>query len=395
MKLTRMFILKAFDEDNKNYDNENPINSFKNLLITNSNLDILITFILSLLYAITLSFINNEFYEVYPINFIVFVKLSTVLSTIFLIVEYYRITIIIWENYLRSLNKPQNVSERSSLQSNNSRNSINSRNSRNSINSRNNEKKSGDNNGLNFSFKKRIEMDDLKEDKKSPFLPKIEKNEEDKSNNNEEKNKDINGSSKDYIFKDGNKFNIMNNKKDYIESYYESILSSPNNTFYDKFLIKKYIDLIKKLNKIIDDENKTDINSKKIKISIYKIIIKYPLTISSIFHFLKNILFLFSFGLSLAFWILYSPLKPELKKYSFNVIHIFIGQLFELYCLFRLCFFFIKIIVNFFIFPLYISAIYLGYYEDYFNVKLNELIKTRFYTGKKCLISRDSINKMK
>ena len=78
MKLTRMFILKAFDEDNKNYDNEDPINSFKKLMITNGNIDIIITFILSLLYSITIGFISNTFYEVYPINFIFFVKLTSV-----------------------------------------------------------------------------------------------------------------------------------------------------------------------------------------------------------------------------------------------------------------------------------------------------------------------------
>jgi hypothetical protein len=187
----------------------------------------------------------------------------------------------------------------------------------------------------------------------------------------------------------------MNAKKEYIEVYYESILSSPDNTFYDKIFIKIYINLIKKVNKIIEKENNTDITSKQNNFSLYKIIIKYPHTISSIFHFIKNVSFLLSFGLSFAFWILYSSLRPELKNYSFNFINIFLGECLELYALFRLCFFFIKIIFNFVLSPLYISAIYLGYYEDKFNVKLNELIKTRFYTGKQCLISRDSINKVK
>ena len=336
MKLTRMFILKAFDEDNKNYDNEDPINSFKKLMITNGNIDIIITFILSLLYSITIGFISNTFYEVYPINFIFFVKLTSVLSFIFILIEFYRITVIIWENYLRSLNKPQNLSERSSLQSNKSRNSIKS-------------VKKSSNNGLDFNFKNRIEMDNL-EDKKSPFLPKNDKNEE--NNNNKQKdNKDNFGSSNNSILNEENKFNIIKNKKDYIEVYYESILLSKNNTFYDKIFIKIYISLIKKLNKIIENEKNSDINSKCYKISIYKLIIKYPHTINAIFHFLKNILFLFSFCVSFAFWIIYSSLKPELRNYSFNIINIFIGELLELYSLFRLCFFFIKIIVNVIIFP--------------------------------------------
>ena len=344
MKLTRMFILKAFDEDCKNYSNEDPVNSLKKLIITNSNIDILINLILSLLYIISIGFISNNFYVVYPINFIIFGKLTIVLSIILLIVEYLRITIITWEKYLRSLNKPQNISERSSIQSNKSNQSQKSKN----------------------SMKQKIEMDDL-DDKKNPFIPENEKKEEEKYR----KGKINFGSSKNYIFNEGNKFNIINNKKDYIEVYYESILS------------------------LIGEENDIDINNKNKKFSLYKIIIKYPHTISSIFHLIKNISFLLSFGLSFAFWILFSSLRPELRNYSFNIINIFLGECLELYTLFRLCFFFIKIIFNFVLSPLYISAIYLGYYEDKFNVKLNDLIKTRFYTGKRCLISRDSINKVK
>jgi len=370
MKLTRMFILKAFDEDSKNYNNEDPVNSLKKLIITNSNIDILINLILSLLYIISIGFINNNFYVVYPINFIIFGKLTIALSFILLFVEFLRITIITWEKYLRSLNKPQNISERSSIQSNKSNQSQKSKNSL-------------------YSFGQKIEMDNL-DDKKNPFLPENEKKEE-KYN----KGKNNFGSSKNYIFNEGNKFNIINNKKDYIEVYYESILSSPENTFYDKIFIKIYIVLIKKVNKLIGEENDTDINNKNKKKSLYKIIIKYPHTISSIFHLIKNISFLLSFGLSFAFWILYSSLRPELRNYSFNIINIFLGECLELYALFRLCFFFIKIILNFVLSPLYISAIYLGYYEDKFNVKLNDLIKTRFYTGKQCLISRNSINKVK
>ena len=369
MKLTRMFILKAFDEDNKNYDNDDPINSLKRLMITNANIDVFILLILSLLYIISLGFINKDFYKIYPINFIVFVKLIIFFTFLLVLVEFLRITIIIWEKYLRSLNKPQNFSEKSSLNSNKSRDSVKSNDSKNS--------------NINLN-KNRIEMDDL-DNKKSPFLPKKEKKE---VNDNNIEN------SKNYIFEEGNKFNIINQKKNYIEYYYESILSSPNNSFYDKIIIKIYISLIKKLNKLINEENFNDINKKQKKISLYQIIIKYPHIISSIFHFLKNILFLLNFGFSFTFWILYSSLRPELKNYSFNRINIFIGECLDLYTLFRLCFFLIKIILNILLIPLYISAIYLGYYEDQFNAKLNDLIKTRFYTGKNCLISRDSINKV-
>ena len=374
-----MFILKAFDEDMKNNYNENPIISLKKLIITNSNIDIFITFVLSLLYLMSISFINNSFHEVYPINFIIFVKLTIVLSFCFMVIESIQITIITWEKYLRGLNKPQNF-ERNSLQSNNSRNSRNS-NERNSINS-------------NDSKKKRIEMDEL-DDKKNPFLSKEDKKENEKINENNIQTKNNFGSSNNYIFAEGNIFNIINNNKDYIEVYYESLLSSSDNSFYDKIFIKIYISLIKKLNKMISNENYSDIINQNKKMTLYKIIIKYPHTISIIFHFIKNVLFLFNCGLSFAFWVLYSSLKMELNNYSFNIISIILGEILELYILFRLCFFFIKIIINFILSPMYISAIFLGYYEDKFDVQLNEKIKTRFYTGKKCLVSRDSINKVK
>ena len=39
------------------------------------------------------------------------------------------------------------------------------------------------------------------------------------------------------------------------------------------------------------------------------------------------------------------------------------------------------------------GSLYLGYFEDKINEKLNELINTRIYTDKSCLVSRNSINK--
>ena len=74
MKLTRMFILKSFDNDYKNFDNNDPANSLKNLIITNNNIDIIISFILSFLYCISVGFINSSFYDDYPINCIVISK---------------------------------------------------------------------------------------------------------------------------------------------------------------------------------------------------------------------------------------------------------------------------------------------------------------------------------
>ena len=357
MKLTRIFLLKAFDTDYQNFDNNEPANSLKKLLITNSNIDLLIFFLLSFLYTISLGFINSSFYDKYPINFILISKLIVLLSFIMILVESFRITIIIWEKYIRALNKPQDISNRSSIKSNLSH-------------------KSGN------LDKKRIKMDEI-DDKKNPFLSKDAKN----SNNDilEKEKFDINENVKN---------KIINNKKNYIEIYYEPILLSPLTTIYDKLFIKLYIYLINKLNNYLT-KNETYINDKKDKLSLYFIIINYPHTLVSIFFLSKFILFSFSFFLSFLFWVLFVPNKMQLKQYSFNIVNIFLGECLSLYCLFRLCYFLIKFLFTLFLCPLFFSSIYLGYYEDKINEKLNELINTRIYTGESCLISRDSLNKLK
>ena len=55
--------------------------------------------------------------------------------------------------------------------------------------------------------------------------------------------------------------------------------------------------------------------------------------------------------------------------------------------------FFNKIYFFNFFCPIYLSSLYLGYFEDKINEKLNELINTRIYTDKSCLVSRESFNK--
>ena len=165
-----------------------------------------------------------------------------------------------------------------------------------------------------------------------------------------------------------------------------------NSSFYDKIFIKLYLYLIKKLNNYLS-KNKLYIIDNQNELSLYLIIIKYPHTLGSFIHLVKFLLFAFTFGLSFTFWILYIPYKLQLGQYSFNVINIFIGEFLSLYCLFRLCYFFIKFIVSFLFSPAYFSCLYLGYYEDKINEKLNELINTRIYTDESCLVSRDSMNK--
>ena len=345
MKFTRIYILKLMDEDAFDFNNDSPVASLKKLTITNNNIDMMIIFILSLLFFITKSSVDESFYKVYPINFISIININIVVSIIYLIVEICRITINTWEQYLRGLKKPVNSSERSSLQSNNSKN-----NERTSINNQ----------------KTKIEMENLDE-KKNPLIQKEESKEviKENINNNEEifslpnLNNDANLSCSDKIFSNIYNFHI------------KAI----------NYLINNYA------NNYLLDKNKK-------KISIFQLITKYPHTINSIFHLLKFILFLLSFGLSFSFWIIYSSLEKSLKKYYFNSCNLFVGELVELYCIFRILFFSIKIIYNIILAPIYFSAIYLGYIEDQYNEKLNDLINTRTYTNKKCLISRDSINKI-
>ena len=351
MKLTRMFILKAFDEDYKNFDNNEPANSLKNLIITNSNIDKIILLILSFLYVISIGFIDSSFYDKYPINFLFVSKFILFISILFFLIESFRITMIVWEKYLRALNKPQESSPRNS-------------------------------NGscLSTLSKNRIEMDDI-DDIKNPFL-----NEDNNNDNDKEENK--------YDINENVKNKIINNKKNYIEIHYEQILLDPLTTFYDKIFIKLYIYLINKLENYLA-KNEKSMDNKLNEFSLYKIIIKYPHTLSSIIHFIKFLLFMFSFGFSFLFWVLYVPNKMQLNKYSFNVINVFIGECLSLYCLFRLCYFLLRFIVSFIISPIYLSSLYLGYYEDKMNEKLNELINTRIYIDENSLISRDSLNKLK
>ena len=337
-------------KDYKNFDNTDPAKSLMKLILTNQNIDNLIVFILSFIYTISIGFINSSFYDKYPINFISIAKFILLLSLFRIMIESFRIKIIVWEKYIRSLNKPQGSSQRSSIKSNLS--------------------------NVSNKSKQKIEMDDL-DDKKNPFLSK-------ENNNDYEENKfDINENVKN---------KIINNKKNYVEIYYEPILLSPLTSFYDKIFIKLYIYLIKKLNDYLS-KNKLDIIDNQNKLSLYLLIIKYPHTLGSIISLIKFLLFAFIFGLSFVFWFLYVPYKMQLNKYSFNVINIFLGECLSLYCLFRLCYFFIKFIVTFLFSPLYFSCVYLGYYEDKINEKLNELINTRIYKDESCLVSRDSMNK--
>ena len=176
MKLTRMFVLKALDEDYKKFDNNDPANSLERLIVKNNNIDILIYFIFSFLFTISLGFIDLSFYQKYPFNFIPISRAILFISFFYIIIESFRIIIITWEKYIRSLNKPQDTSNRSSIKSNLSNKSGNNKN------------------------KKRIEMDEIDE-KKNPFLSK------DKNSEN------VNYENDKYDINENVKNKIINNKK--------------------------------------------------------------------------------------------------------------------------------------------------------------------------------------
>lgn len=125
-----------------------------------------------------------------------------------------------------------------------------------------------------------------------------------------------------------------------------------------------------------------EINKYLFTLSLPKIINKYWHTSNAILHFVQNILFVQSFGLSMIFWILYSGQKPIMKNNDYFTIHLIIVELTEFYSLFRFCFFLLKVTFNFILIPMYISAIYLGYVEDKFNFELNTLVNTKEYNGR-------------
>ena len=125
-------------------------------------------------------------------------------------------------------------------------------------------------------------------------------------------------------------------------------------------------------------------------ISLPHIIFHYWHTFNSIFHLLKNMLFLLNYGCSIIFWQLYISQRPLMNNNYYLKIHFFFLELFNFYSLFRMCFFLIKVFINFSLIPIYISSIYLGYIEDKFNEELNNLCNTREYHGRESLRSQGS-----
>lgn len=93
MKFTRMFILKALNHqdklpENNNLANEDPVKIMKSMLISNSNIDFLICFILALLLIITSNTTDKNFCLLNPINFYLIAYLHFNLIIVFFTMEY-------------------------------------------------------------------------------------------------------------------------------------------------------------------------------------------------------------------------------------------------------------------------------------------------------------------
>ena len=118
-------------------------------------------------------------------------------------------------------------------------------------------------------------------------------------------------------------------------------------------------------------------------------------TYNAVFHLFKTILFIQSFALSIFFWMVYSSHKSSISTLNYYFIHIIILELFQFYCLFRFCFFILKVVFNFTLIPMYIAAVYLGYVEDNFNHQLNAMVNTVEYTGRLSLRKVDNTEHMR
>jgi hypothetical protein len=117
--------------------------------------------------------------------------------------------------------------------------------------------------------------------------------------------------------------------------------------------------------------------------------IQLPMIIYRNWHLFKTILHLFkiistilTYFISFIFCMIYSEHKFRIDKEKYLLLHLLLLDFYEFYSGFRVCYFLIKILINIFLMPIYISAIILGYIEDRFNEKLNKLVNTKFYSGR-------------
>jgi len=113
--------------------------------------------------------------------------------------------------------------------------------------------------------------------------------------------------------------------------------------------------------------------------------INYYHTFKALFNFVKNILCIISYFQSIIFCYFYSQQKSKLHKQDFLIVHFLILEFYQFYSAFRFCYFLVKVFINICLIPLYISSIFLGLVEDNFNKKLNDVVNTKQYTGRRSI----------
>jgi hypothetical protein len=113
-----------------------------------------------------------------------------------------------------------------------------------------------------------------------------------------------------------------------------------------------------------------------------------------ILYFAKNILCIMSYFLSIIFCYIYGYQKLTFNKDDLPAAHILILEFYNFYCAFRFCYFLIKIVVNVCLIPLYFTSIILGFVEDNFNKKLNNMVNTQQYSGRSSIRSQGRLSEI-
>lgn len=124
---------------------------------------------------------------------------------------------------------------------------------------------------------------------------------------------------------------------------------------------------------------------------------KLPSKCVSYWHFFKACIKLFakicmiiSYLISLISVLSYS--SKRLSLLSEKAYMIIFLDFYHFYQGFRFCFFSVKIFINAFLLPVYISAIFIGYYEDLFNIYFNSVIKTKVYNSRESMCSQNTLS---
>jgi hypothetical protein len=128
--------------------------------------------------------------------------------------------------------------------------------------------------------------------------------------------------------------------------------------------------------------------------SIPKLFITFYHTFKGCIYFIKNILCITSYLLSIVFCYIYGYQKLLINRDELPSHHILILEFYNFYCAFRFCYFLIKIVMNICLIPLYMASILLGISEDNFNIKLNNVVNTQQYAGRSSIRSQGRLSEI-